>query len=115
MHCTQCKVDRSSRHSTCYGSCGSGSCRHVCSYCGGHTLIESAVVSVGVRLGLSKNNPILLEFQRQKSLVDNGNRNSFTMEISEATLGGTVGPKRYVVYDKTREFQITGVVFHNDY
>ncbi|RHZ64769.1 hypothetical protein Glove_320g53 [Diversispora epigaea] len=116
MYCTRCKEYRNSRYSSCKNSCDSGDCEHICATCGQHSLIDSEVVCVGKQLGLNQNNPILEDFQKLKAQVNAGGwRDEFTMEISQRTVEGYFGPKRYIVYDKNKKFQYTGVTFHTDY
>jgi len=75
------------------------------------------VEKVGDNLGLGKSNPVLLEFQRRKALVDHpsSNKDGFTMRIDQATVDGYCGPTRFLTYNKNKKFQITGVTFYDDY
>ncbi|CAG8686933.1 4292_t:CDS:2, partial [Ambispora gerdemannii] len=112
MYCTKCKGYRDSRYSSCGGSCGSGNCQHVCASCGEHSLIDYTVQKVGDELGLTKSNPILMQFQERMARVNAGGwRDEFTMRIDEATVDGYRGPTRYVTYNKNKKFQITDNVF----
>lgn len=117
MHCTKCKTYRTSRHdASCHSYCGSGDCKIICSYCGERSLIDSSVIAVGRHLGLTENNPILVEFQQRMARVNAGGwRDEFTMKINSSTVEGYQGPTRFVTYNKNQKFQITGVTFYDDY